>query len=133
MAIFFLILIWVIEYFNPAGENIILNHLNLFLLNNWIIIVLFVLIMGVWDYLYRIFGNSRLRYFAPFFDSIGTFFAFWVIGIIFNGLRLFIESDNPLNIFLAFLHDLVYGQTVLLFLLILFALYSKFFLKNYNY
>ncbi len=133
MAIALLILIWILEYFNPTKENIVLFHLNEFFIYNWYFIAGFVLIIGIWDYLYKIFSTTKIRYFAPFFDALSTFFAVWIIAIILNGLRLFIETDNFLNIFLRFLYDLFYQQTILLFLLLILVFYSKFFLKDRYY
>ena len=133
MAVFLLILIWVLEYFNPAGENFILTHLNLFLIYNWFFIVAFILIISIWDYLYKIFKTSKLRYFAPLFDAFGTFFAIWLIAVLLNALTLFLDPQNIANPFLKFLYDLFYSLPVLLFILILLVYYSKFFLMDRRY
>lgn len=133
MAVFLLILIWVLDYFNPAKENFILTHLNLFLVYNWFYIVIFILIISIWDYLYKIYKNSKLRYFAPLFDAIGTFFAIWLIAVLLNALTLFLDPQNSLIPFLKFLYDLIYSLPILVFVLLLLVFYSKFFLKDRKY
>lgn len=133
MAVALLILIWALGYFNQSGDNFILTNLNNFFINNWYFIAGFVLVIGVWDYLYGLYYKKPIRYLAPFFDALSAFFAIWLIAVILNGLRIFIEADNRLNIFLRFLHDLFYEQTILLGLLLILIYYSKFFLHDRNY
>jgi hypothetical protein len=130
LAIFFFILIWVVGYFDPIGENIFLTHFNLFLVNNWFFIVGFVFVISIWDYLFGLFKKTKLRYINPFFESFSVFFGIWLISIVINGLKLFVEEGNELNLFLGFLNNLFYSQTLLLFVLILLIYYSKFFLKD---
>jgi hypothetical protein len=131
MGIFIFIFIWVINYFDPLGENILLSSIIIFFENNWLLFILLILIFSVWDYLNKVFKKS-LRFIAPLINSISIMFAFWIIGLIFNGLKLFLEQDHFANVFLSFLHDLVYQQTLILFVLILLISYSKFFLKDYK-
>lgn len=130
MAVFLLILIWVFEYLNADLDNFVIFHLHAFFVYNWFYIAGFVLIIGVWDYLYKTFKDSFLRYLSPIFDAFGVFFAIWIIGVILNGLRIFIESESQLHIFFSFLYDLFYSQTILLAILLVLIYYSKFFLKE---
>jgi hypothetical protein len=131
IGVFIFILIWIINYFDPLGESILLSSIITFFENNWFFFILFILIFSVWDYINNVFKNS-LRFVAPLINSISIMFAFWIIGLIFNGLKLFLEQDHFANVFLSFLHDLVYQQTLILFVLILLINYSKFFLKDYK-
>lgn len=130
LAVFLLILIWIFDYLNSELNNFVIFHLHEFFVYNWFYIVGFVLIIGIWDYLYKTFKDSFLRYFAPLFDAFGIFFAIWIISVILNGLRIFIESESQLNLFFSFLHELFYSQPILLALLLILMYYSKFFLKD---
>jgi len=132
-AFVILIMIWVFDYFNPVGENILLNYINTFFLNNWFTFIFFILIFSVWDYLFKIFYKSKLRYIAPIVSSLGAIFAIWIIALIFKGLSLLLEIENPFYLFFTFLYDLFYSQTILLFCLILLIYYSKFFLNDYKH
>lgn len=133
MAIFLLLLMWVIEYFNPANENIILTKLNLFLVENWLFIVGFILIISVWEYLYGVFKTTKIRYLAPLLDAFGIFFALWLIAVILRGLILFVTADSPFIPVLRFLYDLVYSQPVLIFVFLILVFYSNFLLTDRNY
>lgn len=129
IALIIFVLIWAGNYFDPLGENIFLTSFSSFLSNNWLVIILFILVLSVWEYIFKVFRKTKLRYIAPFFDSVGMFFGFWIIALIFYGLKLFIEATE-LHIFFSFLHDFFYDQTILLFCLIIIINYSNFFLKD---
>jgi hypothetical protein len=133
MAVAMIILIWVFSYFNQGGENIILTHLELFFINNWYYIAGFVLVIGIWDYLYDVYEKTIIRYLAPSFDALSSFFAIWLISVILNGLRIFVNEGDQLNLFLKFLYDLFYQQTILLFVFLILVFYSKFFLNDRSY
>jgi hypothetical protein len=128
-AVFILILSWVIDYFNSAWQIEVLTNLNIFLVNNWIILVLMVLLFSVWEYLLPVF-RRRLRYVKPLIDAIGLMFGLWLVAVILKGLTIFVEEGSEFAITFNFLHEMFFGLFYWLFLLFLFVSYSKFFLKE---
>ena len=128
-AIALLVVMWIINYFNVTAQIEVLTSILDFLNAYWIVLVAFVLLISLWDYLYSVY-KSKLKYIKPAIDAIGILFGLWIIAIILYGLRVFTETTNPINVFLEFLHTIFYEQTLLLFLLFLFISYSKFFLKD---
>jgi hypothetical protein len=94
-----------------------------------VVIVAFVLLISLWDYLYSLY-KPKLVYINPLIDSIGVFFGFWLVASILYGLKFFVEPENVANLFLSVMHDIFYQLNILLFLLFLFVSYGKFLLQK---
>jgi hypothetical protein len=129
LAVALLISIWVIEYFNESLNLEILTKLAGFLETFWWVIVAFVLLISLWDYVYSLY-KPKLKYAKPLIDSIGLFFGFWLIASLFYGLTYFVEPGNVAILFLTIMHDVFYQLNILLFLLFLFISYGNFLLKT---
>ena len=129
LAVAILILIWIINYFNEGLKLEVLTGISGFLTTFWWVIVAFVLLISMWDYLYSLY-KPKLIYINPLIDSIGLFFGFWLVASILYGLKFFIEPENVANLFLSIMHDIFYQLNILLFLLFLFISYGKFLLQK---
>jgi hypothetical protein len=130
LAFAILLIIGAINYFNKEMNLIVLTNLNVFLIDNWFIIVGFVLFIELWDFFYNIY-RKQLRIVKPLVEVISTMFAIWLISVLLNGLRVFlIPENNAIDIFLKFPYDFLIEQFAIIFLLILFGNYAKYFFSD---
>jgi len=122
--------IWIIDYFNKEINMIALTNLNTFLISSWPILVGFVLIIGLWDYLFRFF-KKWLKYAKPLVEGAELVFGLWLVVVFFDGIRIF--NTNPqVDFFLKFPNELFFTQFIMVALLIIFIKYSQFFLAQKN-
>ncbi|MFA7134033.1 MAG: hypothetical protein WC122_03575 [archaeon] len=127
LALVIFIIIWILDYFLIEFPNIILQNLKIFLNDNWFILVGFVLLKLIWDYIYGLYyKNKILNYTNPLIDSIELIFGFWLIIVFLSGLTVLSISEQ-LNVFLNFFSDLFFTQFLIIALLVLVVKYSQFF------
>ncbi|MFA6319757.1 MAG: hypothetical protein WCX66_02430 [archaeon] len=127
LALVIFIIIWILDYFLIEFPNIILQNLKIFLNDNWFILVGFVLLKLIWDYIYGLYyKNKILNYTNPLIDSIELIFGFWLIIVFLSGLTVLSISEQ-LNVFLKFFSDLFFTQFLIIALLVLVVKYSQFF------
>ena len=119
------IVMWVIDYFSKEFANVILTNILVFLNENWPVLVGFVLIIQLWEYLYSLY-KSRLKYFAPLISSVELIFGLWLVVVFFGGLAP-LNINEQVNVILKFINDLFFTQFIVIVLLILFVKYSQFF------
>jgi hypothetical protein len=127
LALVIFIIIWILDYFLIEFPNIILQNLKIFLNDNWFILVGFVLLKLIWDYIYGLYyKNKILNYTNPLIDSIELIFGFWLIIVFLSGLTVLSISEQ-LNVILNFFSDLFFTQFLIIALLVLVVKYSQFF------
>lgn len=119
------IAIWVLDYFVKQMPNVLVSNLLNFLNDNWPILVGFVLLIQLWEYLFKLY-KGWLKYIAPLMSSIELIFGFWLVVIFLAGLTPLSISEQ-LNVFLKFANELFFSQFVVIALLILFVKYAQFF------
>ncbi len=125
LAFAIFILIWIINYFVKEMPNLILSNILTFLNQNWPILVAFVLLIQLWEYLHFLY-KGWLKYLHPLMMSIELIFGIWLVVVILGGLTP-LNLNPQVNVFLMFINDLFFTQFVVVSLLILFINYSKFF------
>ncbi|MDD3086188.1 MAG: hypothetical protein PHD80_03775, partial [Candidatus ainarchaeum sp.] len=95
LALVIFIIIWILDYFLIEFPNIILQNLKIFLNDNWFILVGFVLLKLIWDYIYGLYyKNKILNYTNPLIDSIELIFGFWLIIVFLSGLTVLSISEQ---------------------------------------
>ncbi len=124
-ALALFIVIWVIDYFSKAMPNVIISNILVFLNENWPILVGFVLLIQLWEYLFQLY-KGWLKYIAPFISSVELIFGLWLVVVFFAGLTPLSISEQ-LNVFLKFANELFFSQFLIVALLILFIKYAQFF------
>ena len=120
--------VWIIEYFNKEINMLALTNLNAFLSSSWPIIVGFVLVIGMWDYLFK-FYKKWLKYAKPLVEGAELIFGLWLVVVFFNGLRIF-NTNTQVDFFLKFPNELFFSQFIMVSLLIIFIKYSQFFIAQ---
>jgi len=118
--------VWIIDYFNTEVKMVALTNLVVFLNNNWPIIIGFVLLIQIWEYIYP-FYKKWLKYAKPLIDAISLIFGLWLVVVFLNGLRMFNETTQ-VDFFLRFPHELFFTQLVVVVGLFIFIKYAQFFL-----
>jgi hypothetical protein len=130
MALVIFIVIWVLEYFSKEISNVVLTNFKVFLVDNWPIIVGFVFIKLLWDYLHGLYyKNKAIQYTAPLIVSIELIFGFWLVVVFLSGLTALSISEQ-VNVFLNFAKELFFAQFLVIALLILVVKYAQFFFSE---
>jgi hypothetical protein len=127
LGVAILLAIWIVNYFNVELKLAALTNLSWFMNAYISVIIGFVLLMGLWQYLYP-FYKKQLSYFKPLVESVEILFGLWLIVVFLDGLMIF--NTNPqLDFFLKFPAQLFHGQFVILSLLVCLVKYSQFFMS----
>ncbi len=117
------------DYFNPNSQIPLLANLKEFLNTYWMIIVGFVLLISLWEYIYPLYSKV-LKYVKPIIDATSLMFGLWIVSVFLKGLIVFLDQNSQVAIFLNFPHNFFFQQFVVLYLLFTFVGYSKLFLKK---
>jgi len=116
---------WVLDYLNTSFSIAVISNISLFLKDSWIIIVGFVFIISLWDYLYPMF-KEKLTYIKPIIDATSLMFGLWIVAVILKGLTaLLVDQAAQISILLNLLQKLYFEQFVVLYILFVLVAYSK--------
>ncbi len=129
LALAIFIAVWVIDYFNASNNMDILSNISLFLTTYWSVIVGFVFLISLWDYVYPIY-RKKLKYVKPIIEATSIMFGLWIVATFLKGLLVIVNVGDQAAPFLTLLHDLYFQQFAVLYLLFIFIGYSRFFLGN---
>jgi len=126
IAIF--ITMWIIDYANKQLQTTILSNINFFLTNSWPIIIGFVLLIQIWEYIYPI-RTEKLKYLNPLINAVSILFGLWLVVVFIDGLRFF-NQNAQVDLIMAFPAQLFFTQIYWIIGLAILVKYAQFFLKE---
>jgi hypothetical protein len=119
------LLTWVLDYLNTSFSIAILSNVSVFLKGALYVFIVFVLLIGLWDYLFPKF-EEKLKYIKPLVDATSLMFGLWLVAIFFKGLTvLIVDSASQIVVILTLLQKLYFEQFAVLYILFILIAYSK--------
>jgi len=125
LAIAIILVIFIGQYFNEVLNMLWLQALTDFLTTWWFVLIGFVLLVSVWDYIFP-FYEDKLQVVKPLIQTIGLVFGLWLVAEFVAALTLLVGEDFVLQSF----RNIFFEFFVWIFLLFLFIKYAQYLLKK---